>query len=270
LKPDTLKVMKCLYKGILLTILAVLFVQCEEESPQYVNIPDDAFLKALIEEGVDVNNDSLISFTEAAAIATLDVSGFIYGSGYNKRGISSLKGIEAFIHLDTLDCSINNIRELDLSNQPALRKLECSMNLLTGLDISMCADITYLDCSVNYDLENLDVSSNTALQYLNCQWHNMETLDVSGNIALAELACSGSRLHSLDLSENTELLTLNCGDSPIGKLDISHNTRLMHLAIQYCPHLFEVCVPSLPFPPPGGSVSMVQSPNVYFTTECSK
>ena len=39
-----------------------------------VSIPDTAFLYALIEEGVDINGDSQVSFAEAEAITSLDIS----------------------------------------------------------------------------------------------------------------------------------------------------------------------------------------------------
>ena len=43
-----------------------------------VSIPDTAFLYALIDEGVDINGDSLISYAEAEDVIILDVSGREY------------------------------------------------------------------------------------------------------------------------------------------------------------------------------------------------
>jgi len=42
------------------------------------------------------------------------------------------------------------------------------------------------------------------------------------------------------------------------------------LDISEMPSLYEVCVWTLPFPPEGFLVFTSGSPNVYFTTECSK
>ena len=44
----------------------------------------------------------------------------------------------------------------------------------------------------------------------------------------------------------------------------------LKLNIAEMPTLFEVCVWTLPFPPEGVEVDTTGSPNVYFTTECSK
>ncbi len=42
---------------------------------QTVTIPDTAFLNALIADGVDTNNDSLISYEEAEEITRLRIDG---------------------------------------------------------------------------------------------------------------------------------------------------------------------------------------------------
>ena len=44
----------------------------------------------------------------------------------NKKGISDLKGIEAFPNLTELDCGNNSIQTLDLRQNPMLRKLICN------------------------------------------------------------------------------------------------------------------------------------------------
>jgi hypothetical protein len=64
--------MKTTFKILLfLLALIVLFTQCEKDPEP--NIPDDAFLNALIEEGVDTNGDGIISPAEAEAVISLDV-----------------------------------------------------------------------------------------------------------------------------------------------------------------------------------------------------
>jgi hypothetical protein len=92
-----------------------------------VSIPDTAFLYALLDEGVDGDGDSLISQYEAEAVMSLDVS---------DRGISDMTGIEAFVNLDTLDCSGNAIDSLDVSMNVAITDLACGNNALNYLDLS--------------------------------------------------------------------------------------------------------------------------------------
>ena len=65
--------MKTIPYVLLLTLaLIVLFTHCEKD-PEPVNFPDDAFLNALIEEGVDKNGDGKISHAEAEVVRSLDV-----------------------------------------------------------------------------------------------------------------------------------------------------------------------------------------------------
>jgi Leucine-rich repeat (LRR) protein len=129
-----------------------------ENTPvQNIEIPDTAFLHALIDEGVDANGDSLISYPEAEAIISLNVSG---------RGITDITGIEAFVNLDTLDCSSNSLTSLDISNNPALKGLYIQDN----------------------QIDSLDVSGNTALHYLSFGGNRLASLDVTNNISLRSLS----------------------------------------------------------------------------------
>ncbi len=123
---------------------------------QNVEIPDTAFLYALIDEGVDTNADSLISNAEAEAIISLDVT---------EREIDDMTGIEAFIMLDTLDCSSDSISSLDLSMNEMLRVVNCTKNDLTSLDVSNNSLLEWLHCW-NNELTGLDVSNNTVLKAL--------------------------------------------------------------------------------------------------------
>jgi len=88
--------MKTVLKLWLLPLaLIVLFTQCEKDKPNpQVTIPDNNFLNALIELGIDTNGDGIISPAEAEVVTSLNVRG---------GNISDMTGIEAFFNLDTLD-----------------------------------------------------------------------------------------------------------------------------------------------------------------------
>ena len=141
-------------KLLFLILLAVLSIQCEKDEPiPEVTIPDNNFLNALIEQGIDTNGDKIISPAEAAVVTFLSVSG---------EDISDMTGIEAFINLDSLYCQSNQVTNLDVSNNVALSFLACGWNQLTSLDVSMNTQLEMLDCWINH-LTSLDVSNNTAL-----------------------------------------------------------------------------------------------------------
>ena len=104
--------MKTIVKVLLSMLAVVLISQCEKDEPNpEVTIPDNNFLSALIDLGVDANGDGIISPQEAEVITSLDFFG---------NSITDLTGIEAFVKLENLDCSGNQLTSLDVSNNTAL------------------------------------------------------------------------------------------------------------------------------------------------------
>jgi len=328
----------------LLLPFVLILCTCEKnddgpDSNGIISIPDTVFLYALIDEGVDTNGDSLISYAEAEAVKYLNFFRFLSSTISNA---TDLTGIEAFINLDTLsatnitgireldlskltklkyldvgggacecgcsgkgslqninitkcalletlkcdaisltnldvskntklsylDCSWNYISELDVSNNTAIEKIFCGINGLTNLNVSKNTSLTILSCEWN-QIISLDVSSNTALVDLNCWDNELTELDVSNNSALKVLRCWGNSLISLDVYNNTALIGLDCSGNQLTILDISNCTQINNLRLTHMESLTKVCVWTTPFPPGGVEVATGESPNVYFTTDCS-
>ena len=130
--------------------------------------------------------------------------------------------------LTSLNCSENELTELDVTKNTALTKLNCSGNALTALDVTQNTALTSLNCSEN-ELTALDVTQNTALTYLGCYSNKLTALDVSKNTALTDLSCYSNELTALDVSQNTALTRLDCSDTALTELDVSKNTELEHL-----------------------------------------
>jgi Leucine-rich repeat (LRR) protein len=80
---------------------------------QKVNIPDKNFEQALVDLKIDTDGEvnGYLLKSDAQAVTFLDVS--------NKK-IKDLSGIEAFTSLSFLDCSNNQVSNLDLSNNIGL------------------------------------------------------------------------------------------------------------------------------------------------------
>ena len=115
---------------------------------------------------------------------------------------------------------IDNVTEMDVS--------ESGIESLKGIEYF--SKLTALYCYKN-ELTSLNVSNNTALEYLNCGYNRLTGLDVSKNTALTELYCWYNQLSSLDVSKNTKLWFLHCEYNQLSSLDVSHNTMLYRL---YC------------------------------------
>lgn len=207
---------------------------------QNINIPDLNFLNALINSGVDTNGNLEIDSLEASNISLLNL---------RKENISDLTGIEAFINLDSLDCSYNDLTSIDLSKNDHLKYLDVSINKLNSIDISNCTnllsfiaignELTSLDvsnnikleefhCSLN-KLEDINITNNLALKSFGCSHNSIENLDLSQNLALEILIISNNRLQEVDITNHIELVTLNCHFNSISTLDVSNNKKLESL-----------------------------------------
>jgi Leucine-rich repeat (LRR) protein len=108
---------------------------------------------------INTNGDDEIQVSEAEAYdGTIDV---------DDQGIADMTGLEAFVNLTRLECSYNQLTNLDVSANTLLERLDCVGNQLTSLDVSANAALTTLRCSSN-QLTGLDVSANTLLERLDC------------------------------------------------------------------------------------------------------
>ena len=183
------------------------------------NFPDENFRKYLL--STSYGEDGRLTRQEINSVTTIDVS----GSSSEPGMIRSLNGIGFFAELRNLDCSYNQLTELDISKNTALTELRCYRNQLTELDVSKNTKLTYLACE-NNKLTELDVSENTKLTYLACYDNQLTALDVSKNTKLTELYCSSNQLTALDVSKNTALTRLFCNNNQLTALDVSKNTAL--------------------------------------------
>ena len=227
------------YKFSLLGLMA-LFWSCSRQLPEVaVYIPSEAFLNTLVSMGVDSNQDGLISCEEAEALETMLLP---------PAGIRDLTGLQAFINLDSLTITLNPLDAIDLSPNTELRYL----------------NITY--CELN----QLDISKNLQLETLICGRNKLTEIDLSHNQVLSTLVVNNNRLSHLDLSPLASLNTLiSCGNQ-LSYLDISMHPDLTRIGVDNMPMLTEVCVWTLPFPPEGIVVLQEFSPNIQYSTGCSR
>ena len=155
-------------KSLVLALSLLLgFITPQKANAQYVNIPDSNF-KSWVLNNVP-HSTSLTDITPAEAAA---YNGAIVVSIFD---IFDLTGIEAFINIDSLDCSNNELSSLDVSKNVKLVYLNCAANNnvvngspLTKLDVSKNINLKYLDCSDCY-ISSLDVSANPSLTYFDCR-----------------------------------------------------------------------------------------------------
>ena len=192
--------------------------------------PDQVFREFV--KQYDNNNDGKLSQDELAAVTEMDLDPYDvpYDKPYRGEKISSLKGIEHFTSLKNLNCKLNLLTELDVSQNPALESLDCSYNQLRALDVSNNLALKELNCcgsnNGSYKLSALDVSKNSELNSLNCGDNKLSALNVSNNSKLTILGCWDNKLSELDLRNNSALEQLTCYSNQLSELDVSQNKAL--------------------------------------------
>ena len=189
------------------------------------NFPDPDF-RTYVKAEFDKDNNNSLSESERNAVTVINVK---------DKLMETLEGIEFFPNLRELDCSINQLSRLDVSQNTALEKLDCSTNQLASLNLSKNAKLKYLYCNQN-ELTSLDVSKNTGLDLLNCNRNRLTSLDVSQNEKLEWLYCRQNKLTSLDVSQ-TAVTTLNASDN---KIDINVEETPRTFDLSTLPGKFDV------------------------------
>ena len=257
--------------NILFIFIVLLFIGCtvDELAPlpkvdDVCTVMNDTIFRNYCHRNYDLNKDGKVSMDEAKNIKSINL---YYMS------IRSLKGIEYFSGLDTLNCSLNHILTLDVSRCKSLSVLDCSQNLLSSLDVSRCLSltnlncsnnhlssidiskcliITSLNCSNNYKLTTLDVSIPKSLVYLYCYYDNLTSLNVTDCNLLKYLMCNNNQLTSLDISRCKALASLNCKynqltsinlgttiNASLSNFDCSFN-KLSILDVSHCINFYEL------------------------------
>ena len=146
------------------------------------NFPDATFRNYV--GGFDQNTNGYLTENEINVVTDISVP---------LMDITSLKGIEHFTELITLDCNSNKLTALDVTKNTALKNLICAGNQLSDINLSKNTALEGLDCSYN-KLTALNVSTNTALTTLSCENNQLTALDVTNNTSLSTLYCYGNKI----------------------------------------------------------------------------
>lgn len=186
------------------------------------NFPDEAF-RSYIGESIDMNSDDMLSKEEIAAVTEIDLS-----TADLDVKVASLEGICYFTNIQTLNCSYQQLEELNLEGLVNLEWLNCSYNELTQLDLEEFANLKWLNCD-STELTELNISDNTKLEHLSLNNSNLTELDIESNPLLTYLDCSNNGLSKLNISSNLLLEFLWCGNTGLTELDVTNQSALKNL-----------------------------------------
>ena len=167
---------------------------------------------------------STMSFTPDAfdpEIVTVGTVNWVLGDGNEEVG-------DSISHIYTI-AGTKNVT-LEVEDPIDVSEIRVSSDDVQSIDISPYTSLEFLFCEDN-NLFTIDVSANIALINFQCNNNNLSSLDVSTNTALTSLACQHNNLPTLDVSTNTALTSLVCNDNSLTTLNVSANTSLTQLLV---------------------------------------
>ncbi|CAM1367033.1 T9SS type A sorting domain-containing protein [Tenacibaculum xiamenense] len=139
--------------------------------------------------GNGIANDNQVATSKVKNVVNLNIS---------SQNIADLTGIEAFLSLESLNCSYNQLTSLDLSANSNLRVLDAAENDLTSLDFSGYNSLEEVELRSN-SITSLIIGMNSPLRKLRVGKNRLTTLDVSSCSQLEDLYVHQNLLVSLDV-----------------------------------------------------------------------
>lgn len=149
----------------------------------------------------------------------------------SKLGLTYIPFLEKLYNLECLDCSQNEIYELNLLSNKKLVFLDCAENHLLNLDLRESKRLEMLVCDEN-KLTHLNVQNNPNLRHLSCADNQISELDLSENKELISLVCYCNEITSLNINCNPLIEFLDCAYNHIEELNVTKNVNLEHLIVQ--------------------------------------
>ena len=168
--------------------------QAEEDAVAIdaTNFPDGAF-RQYVADNFDKDKDGALNQTERNAVKEIRIS---------NSGCTSLQGLKYFSKLTDLFCSDNNLTELDVSENPELKRLICYNNSLTSLNLNKNTKLRSLNCN-NNKLTVLDLRENKSLSWLRCKNNCLTSLDLRNNPKIRDLQVGSQRYQILANDDRT-------------------------------------------------------------------
>jgi hypothetical protein len=185
-----------------------------------IEIPDRRFLKCLKDLGyAEVGIDNKIKLIKPKRVYKIELS---------DQNIRSLKGIEYFINLKTLDIRYNKLDSINLSENKYLEIVKAKGNKLRLFDGSNLSNLKYL-CLRENKISSILLPTSNQLFYLNLNKNKLANIDISCCPKIRVLDCSANNLADLNISKNN-LIYLNYSKNKISNLNVA-NQKILEVVI---------------------------------------
>jgi len=134
--------------------------------------------------------------------------------------------------LNSPSINTNNDLEIQVSEayaySGAIEVPSASITDLTGIEYF--TNIHFLNVSSN-QLTNLDLSTNSLLDSIDCSWNDIALLNISNLNNLIKLNCFDNNITNLSLGQNTNIKYLRVGQNDLTSIDLSQCSNIISLDI---------------------------------------
>ena len=220
---QALSTLECSYKESLTEINLqgcnnLMDLQCRNNGLSYLDLQDCPNLLSLRCENNPLTELILSECTKLTKLYCSD------------NQLTKLKTNSEF--LSTIDCRSNNsLSEIEIVNGIGLEYLDCSYNNLTELDLSDCRSLERLICNYNNNLTSLNINDCKSLKFIDCNDCSLIDLDVSNSSLLLELNCYNNQLYpTLDVSKCSHLSLLRCSRNELKEIIINRNIPINNIS----------------------------------------
>lgn len=233
--------------------LFTVFISSYWVSAQVVHIPDAAFRRELLTQGIDKNGDGEIQAAEALQVKKLYVK---------NQGIQSLEGIREFKNLEELGCYQNELVQLDLRGLQQLVYLYANDNRLESVTITGLTALKHIYLHNNPNLvlpgdftafkwlEQLYVSNTrcpslllknlSALKTLEASHCRLRRFDISGAVNLVSVSIAGNELTEADFQQLHQIEFIDVSKNPLQSVNIRQLKKLKNLSCLDCFRLKQI------------------------------
>ncbi|WP_299838963.1 hypothetical protein [uncultured Tenacibaculum sp.] len=190
---------------------------------RYTQIPDANFETELEALGYDdISGDGQVPTALIEVVTSLALP---------NKGIYDLTGIEDFIALTSLNCRLNHLTAIDVTQNTLLKTLTADSNSINSIDLSKNTDLEILNLAGS-NLTSLDITNNTSLRKLLVNGNGgLTSLNISQNTKLVEFKGYSTSITSFDFSVHPDLETVECYGTQISTIDFSNNPVLRVLRV---------------------------------------
>lgn len=157
----------------------------------------------------------------------VSISGDIYTFECTMSRVTTLE-FDNCIHLASLICGTNALKQLDLTGLPALESLDCATAEINTIKLGGNDKLKTIKADAN-KLKSINLAGAPNLETVSLTTNSLTEIDLDG-VSCTALGLSGNALTSLDLSKTSNLEWLSVSSNPLTSINLTGCTSLVNFS----------------------------------------